>query len=599
VPQSSGRLARHLGVLAFFLMLTVAMTWPVTAHVNERLAGYPADNSQFVWTLWSFRQEVLAGTSPLHTDRIYYPEGISLALHTLVPAKSVPALGLLPFLPPVTTYNVLILASLTLCGYGAWLLVRDHTGDDWAALVGGVVFAFSPVLMAHTSAGHLNFASAEGIPFFVLFFLRAQKRLRRSDAIWAGLAMAYAGLSNWTYLLFLVLFCALHLAYYSVTLRRSHLRWSILRQYAITSLVAALASAPLLVPALRESSASSYDLTRYVGGSALYVSALIGFITPSPDHAIFRRLFSLVFMQFTGGIFEGTVYLGLSAVALAAFGFRRAGRKQGAFWVTVALTFAVLSLGPGLHVMGRYRFPGLAWLRMGSVAQRLGVPMRPEWVRMFDEAPMLPLPGAALQLLPVFKWMRAPSRFAIMVMLALAVLAGYGTTRVRELLRGRRWLRIPAPAAATSLLGAFVLIEFCIVPFPTTPASRHPFHDQLTGEPGDFAILELPVEPYALLPQYWQTSHHRRLVYGHVSRVPEERFDYLARVEEEVFQPTGYFERVDIRFLVLHQDRLAALDAQEADDLLAALEGNFERVWATTGAYAYCAYDDCLSQETP
>ena len=597
--QPDRRLLLHVGVLGLYLALAVVMTWPVAAHVNERLAGYSADNSQFVWTLWVFRQELLTGKSPLHTDRIYFPEGISLALHTLVPSKSVPAMGLLPFLSPIATFNVLILASLTLCGYGAWLLIRDLTGDDQAALVGGAAFAFSPILIAHASAGHLNFASAEGIPFFVLFFCRAVKERRHSHALWAGLAMAYAGLSDWTYLLFLIMFWLLHLAYYSAKSWRSHLRWPVLRQYGITALVAILASAPLLVPALQESRASSYDLTRYVGGSALYVSDLLGFLTPSADHALVGRLVSPVFERFTGGLFEGTVYLGLSVIALSAVGLRRAGRKQGAFWLVVALFFATLSLGPGLHVLGRYQFPSLSWLRMGSVADRLGVPMRPEWVRMLDEAPMIPLPGAALQLLPVFKWMRAPSRFAIMLMLALAVLAGYGTTRVRELLRGRRWLHVPAPAAATILLGAIVLLEFCIVPFPTTPASRHPFHDQLTAEPGDFAILELPIEPFALLPQYWQTSHGKRLVYGHISRVPEERFDYLGRVEQEVFEPTGYFELVDIRFLVLHEGRLEALEAREAADLLSALEANFERVWTVDGARAYCAYDGCLSQESP
>ena len=97
----------------------------------------------------------------------------------------------------------------------------------------------------------------------------------------------------------------------------------------------------------------------------------------------------------------------------------------------------------------------------------------------------------------------------------------------------------------------------------------------------------------------WQTSHGKRLVYGHISRVPEERFDYLGRVEQEVFEPTGYFELVDIRFLVLHEGRLEALEAREAADLLSALEANFERVWTIDGARAYCAYDGCLSQESP
>jgi len=566
------------------------MTWPVVIHLGGRVAGYPADNRLYVWTPWVFRQEVLSDLDPLHTTYIYYPDGISLALHALIVTRTVPGVLLQAFLSPVVTFNLFLLVSMTLSGYTTWLLVRHLTGDGVAALVSGLVFACSPFYLAHATAGHLDYVSAEGIPLFGYFFVRTFERQRWQGALYAGLAMAYTALSNWAYLLYLLVFCALFLVYHLIVERRALLCWPVLRQYTIVAAVAGVGSAPLVVPAYLASHFGTYDITRYVGGAALYVSDLLGFFTPSPDHFLVGDLVQPIFDRFTGGRFEGTVFLGFSVLILTGLGLRRAGRWRGGFWLAVALLFALISLGPGLHVLGQYQFPWLSWMRMGTIAQRLGMPMKPEWVQMFDEAPMIPLPGAVLQLLPFFKWTRAPSRFIVVTMMALAVLAGFGVTRLREVLRGRRWLHWPASTVVTATLGMVVLLEFCILPFPTTPIAVPSFYRRLAEEPGDFAILELPIRPYQLQPQYWQTVHGKRLVYGHISRVPEERFAYLDFIESEVYHPTGYFEAVDIRYLVLHEDQLAGLEAVEAEVLRAALETNFELVGGYNHLHVYRAY---------
>jgi len=589
MPRATKQLT-HFSVLGFYLLVAILMTWPVAARLNSHIAGYPADNYLYVWTPWVLRQEVLSDLDPLHTTFIYHPDGVSLALHALIATKTAPGLLLQTFLTPVATFNLLLLTSMALCGYTTWLLVQQVTGEAGAALVGGLVFACSPFYLAHATAGHLDYISAEGIPLFALFFVRAFEKYRWQDALYAGLALGYVALSNWAYLLYLLIFCAAFLIYHLAVERRAHLRRPVLRQYAIVAAVGGLLSAPVAIPAFLASRSGAYDITRYVGGAALYVSDLLGFLTPSPDHCLVGALVQPIFDRFTGGRFEGTVFLGFAALALAGWGLQRAGPRQGRFWLLVALLFAIISMGPGLHVLGHYRFPWLSWMRMGTVAQSLGVPMKPEWVQMFDQAPMLPLPGAVLQLLPLFKWTRAPSRFIVLTMLALAVLAGFGVARLRQALRERRWLRLPAPTVVTTLLAAAVLLEFCILPFPTTPAQVPAFYQRLAAEPGDFAILDLPIQPYQLQPQYRQTVHGKRLVYGHISRVPEERFAYLESVASEIYRPSGYFEEVDIRYLILHTDQLASFEAQQAADLQAALEAHFQLVEADEGLRIYRAY---------
>lgn len=135
---------RHMAALSFYLAVAILMTWPVAAHFRERVAGELADNRLFVWTIWVVRQEMMAGHAPLYTTFIYYPEGISLALHALVITKTIPGALLQAMLSPVATYNLLLLISMALTGYATWLLVRHLTQDDSAAIVGGLVFACSP-----------------------------------------------------------------------------------------------------------------------------------------------------------------------------------------------------------------------------------------------------------------------------------------------------------------------------------------------------------------------------------------------------------------------------------------------------------------------
>lgn len=585
VSKSPASLRAHSFAIFFFAAITILMTWPVAARLNTHIAGYAADNYLFVWTTWVFDHEIQADLDPLHTTTIYYPQGANLVLHALVTPKSISGLALHLIASPVATFNLLFLLSMTACGYTAWLLVRHLTHSNAAGLVGGIIYACSPFYLAHATAGHLDYISAEGIPLFIYFFIRSFDQKRRRDAIWAGLAMGYTGLCNWAYLLYLLVFCTLFVLYHLITERRYHLSRINLRQYALAASVAIVSVLPLMIPAARASASGTYNITRYVGGAALYVSDLLGFFVPSPDHFLLGDWVAPVFSRFTGGLFEGTVYVGFSVLILAAIGASRAaGIKNRRLWLLVVGVFALLSMGPGLHVLGQYQFPQLAAMQMGTVAENMGVPMKPEWVTMFNQAPMIPLPGAALQLLPVFKWTRAPSRFMAITMLALAVLAGFGLLRAQTWLTNKNRFGKTMGRALPGLAGLIILAEFCIVPFPTTPADVPAFYHQLATEPGEFAVLDLPIEPYQLQPQYRQTVHGKSLVYGHISRLPEEQFAYLDFIENEIYNPTGYFEVVDIRYLILHTDQPGA------EDYASALTQNFELIHSDIKLKVFWAY---------
>ena len=207
-----------------------------------------------------------------------------------------------------------------------------------------------------------------------------------------------------------------------------------------------------------------------------------------------------------------TVFLGWAGLALAVVGAVRYRRRLAA-WITSAVVFAVLSLGPLLQINGRSTFD-LDGLEVN-----------------------VPLPFILLHYIPVVKANRVPNRFSVVLMLALAVLAGFGAYwLLRQAARfkqqaARGWL-----VACCLLLAALLLFEHWSVPLPLTDARIPPVYEQVAAEPGDFAILQLPMGwrnsfgvqgAESTQTQYYQTYHHKRLLSGNISRNPPFKFDYF------------------------------------------------------------------------
>jgi hypothetical protein len=572
-------------MLALYLVLMAAMTWPVAAHLGSRVAGANSDAHQYVWTFWRFRRDILSGGSPFYTRLIFYPQGISTVSHSSVVIQSLLAFVLQGLLSPVATYNVTLLISMVTTAYTSWLLLRYLVRDGRAAFLGSIVFACSPVYMSQAAIGHINYTSAGFIPLFLLFFLRARDLSRLRDAALGGLFLSLTALSNWAYGLFGYLILVLHFAYHLIRDRVTLLRGPVVRIYVFVAGIGAIIVLPAAIPFLESS--GEVAPTRYIGAVGVFVADLAGFLIPSQYHPLFGDLARSI-GDHTGGAnsYERTVFLGFSVLALAVYGARRSRSVRLRFWVVVALLFGILSLGPRLHILGKSGFPWLSWLNVGSTAVRLGVPMKPEWVQMFDEAPPLPLPGAALLLLPAFSTFRAPSRLAVYVMLALGILASYGTADLLERLRNRCWLHAPAPWVCTCVLSGLVAFEFCILPFPHSSAAVPDFYASLRGESAEFGVLELPIRPYDPMRQYYQVFHDKPLAYGHLSRLPEWAFAQIDALEQEIEQPTGYFREVDIRYIVLHTGELAQMGDAGAS-LLTTLNTGYELIgtWDTLRVY--------------
>ncbi len=471
-----------LAVLIVYIVLSLAMCWPLPAQFGARLAGAHSDARVFQWNNWWIKQAVLALKNPMRTGAIYYPSGASLSSHNTNWVSSLIALPLDLLFGPVAAYNLTFLLTLFLAAFAMYLLVRHLTRQRGAALVAGLIFAFFPYHLSGNWDGQMNLANIQWLPLFALFCLRTVRRRRWRDAVWAGIFLALSGLDCLFFPIFAGMWALIY-ALYVLSFERRALDRRLFKLGGAGALVALTLLAPVMIPALADARRGSTEsaLNYYATEKS---TDLLAFVLPSTQHPLLGRLVAPIYAGFQHW---RPAFLGVTPLLLALWGLLR-GRKKAVLWGAALLWFALLSLGTTLTIQG---------------VEYTKVPM------LYD---------ILTKWIPALKIIRQASRFNIMVMFSLSVLAGLGCADLCARRHG----------VIAGALGAIILFEYLAWPCPTLPAEVSPFYTQLAQETGDFAILELPLDDfYSRRSLYAQTIHGAKLVNGYLARVPAHAHDFV------------------------------------------------------------------------
>jgi hypothetical protein len=124
--------------------------------------------------------------------------------------------------------------------------------------------------------------------------------------------------------------------------------------------------------------------------------------------------------------------------------------------------------------------------------------------------------------LPGFSSLRVPARFAVLVMLGLAVLAGFGMSRLlRSIPPKQAWL------VSLVVVGLAFLESFSApLPFREISPEIPPVYRWLATQPGDFVIAELPTPGDAghlsreAIRVYYSAFHWKRMINGYSGFFP-------------------------------------------------------------------------------
>ncbi len=156
--------------LLFFVALAIFMTWPVTPNLDHSLEQW-GDALLQTWTLDWDVHALFSNPLDFANANAFYPYHNSLAFSETLIGQAIlvaPVIWLTD--NPVLGYNLLLLASFALCGWGMYLLGKDLTHSRVAGLGAGIIFGFFPHRFGQLS--HLHLLSAQWMPFCLLFLRR-------------------------------------------------------------------------------------------------------------------------------------------------------------------------------------------------------------------------------------------------------------------------------------------------------------------------------------------------------------------------------------------------------------------------------------------
>ena len=146
-------LRKHLWVLLAYIALSLVLTWPLAAHFATHVPGDGIDDPSLAWNLWWVKHALVDHPqNPFLVDWQFWPVGINLAFYTLTVLNGMLGIPLQVVFGVIPTYNLLLLASFALSGFGAYLLCLSfvdggrRTEDEGRSVLPSIVHRPSSAL---------------------------------------------------------------------------------------------------------------------------------------------------------------------------------------------------------------------------------------------------------------------------------------------------------------------------------------------------------------------------------------------------------------------------------------------------------------------
>lgn len=572
----SSRWRPHAFAFAGYVVVAVVFVWPLPLHLDTHLTGSPSgDTGVYVWNQWVFQHEVLEDRHlPYFTERIFsLGRRANLSLHNYTTFQNLIALPLVGMLGVVATFNVVYLLMTVLTAYMAFLLARHVTGRVPESWLAGLAFAWSPALVTR-GMGHFSVAAAAPLAAFMLVLLRTAERERMRDAVLLGATVWWAASTDVYFAVYCLFIAAVFLCARTVTVHRAattprrtvpwaldalllsvlglviamiisggwqfnflgrvarvhslntpmlvltalamlrigwryrtHLArverahlWHTLRLATVSGIFAAIMLAPVLYAVTLRIAEDGFDRQRTFWRSSPRGVDLVAFVLPNPNHAFTPDAVQAFLTPRPDAYAENVASLSLVIVAVVTAAWRL-GWVVPRLWAGFAALFALLSLGPFIHIVGVNTY--------------------------------VPGPWALLRYVPLLGLARTPARFTTVVMLMVAVLFAMALT----------WLGARFPTYRRIVLTAVsLLLVFELLPLPRVLYSAEVprVYRHVAAAPQETRVLELPfgvrdgtssVGDFTARSQFFQTSHHKMLIGGYLSRVSRRRIAEIRRYE--------------------------------------------------------------------
>ena len=496
----------HAPFFLVVLPLILLMTYPTITYVF--------DASRFViptlyfdvwmkfWDPWLFKLALAGETDFFYTNFLFYPDGASLAYQTWNLPHMIVMNILQLFMPVSNAFCLAFLLIVLTCCAAGYFYCNWLFKDKWLASLGAVIFGLCQHIIGHSAHPDLIFIAP--IPMTLYLVHRGIDEGRTRLLAGAGLMLGFTAYCGMYIFVINAMTVALFVLLYATSRLREARFWGGL---ALMGALAIAVSTGRVLPMLSDQSDLDRAIEVYSGqdvGTDLmgyffnYRHPILSRLTHAVagvDKTIAAHKFNYIHDE------KLLTYLGLTTFALIGFGLlRRSSRRAMLPWLVIALVFMVLRLGAVLQINGAH----------------------------FDN---ILLPKFYLnQLLPtVFGAFHRTTYFQIGVVLPVAVLACFGLRAVLNLIAPKRRLAI--------VLAVVALIAFETWLFPhVTEVDQRQFDYihwlKAQDDQESIRLVTLPLHKviYGTTPFYLlhQIQHGYPVVSGHIPRVPEAAFGYIA-----------------------------------------------------------------------
>ena len=547
--------SRHVKVIAVYLLLAVAVTFPLVLHFTDHIVGDPqSDVWAHLWGYWRTERALLQEHQlPARVEYINFPYGGLLYHIDLL--NSLIMLPLKACFGMVVGYNILVLAHLVFAAYSAFLLAHHLLRRLAPSVLAGAVYAFNPfVTSMGLSSGVSERLNLAWMPLFAWFFFLAVRTGKARYSVLAGMMCLLTAMGCYKYGIFIAIF-ALMLSAYLIAgaawdklrlpqgeygQRRAGCRLR-LKAVVMTAVFCVVSCIPLGLFArwltldssalFRRNATLFWDGTSPLHGYPPF--RLLDFVLPTESVYRVSSQYDVLFQD---------TYIGVSLLILGFFSIL-SRRQHVRFFYPAAILFLVLALGP--HPTS------------SEVANRVLSVVYQGFARV----------------VPFFTFLHNPWEMALMVSCCLAVAAGGALDLLEDRLHGKhRWAVLGTILVVVA--GDTFLLRPTPIPAPLSHVQVSEFYTTLPGEDEEYALFDIP--PYRpcsnLRPEeylFFQTVHKKAIPYAiNESWLEEDPFwgslilsqkcmaPAFAPQESATLRALQFLSNHNYRYLVLHEDLL-------------------------------------------
>jgi len=601
-----------------YVALTLLLTWPLCVSPATTTLPAGPDGDLFIWTLAWDAHAFINQPLSIFDANIYHPLRHTLAYsENLIGSALISAPVQWITGNPVLGLNLVALLSCVLCGLGTFVLARRVGIGPGGAVLAGMIFAFSPPRFFRT--GQLHLAAVQWVPFALASLHAYLDRGRRRDLRLAAVFFTLQVLSSGHGAVFLVVAMG-GLVIYRTLLGEALAPVRRLRDLGVTGALLLLPSALIYLPyrAVQNEMGLRRSLENWAVNPGSFLAAPTHaqayLLSLLPDSRILIDASAYLFPGFLPLLLAGAALVGRLPHGVAAQDGNAAdtARRQRArrlriaavaleiaavVLLVVAITLTAVGATKvrlGSAVIFSSRSAWRPWLLFALVALAraalLGrVPLdvagrlrrtAGEIRRWRTDRPRSDLPfygvltivcvwlsiGPPLGLWPLVYWLpglsfiRVPSRFTMLAVLGLAVVAGAGFDRLSASLAARRRI------AMVVVVGLLLVAEFAAIPLAVVLIRVDiPMADRwLATRPAPFAVAEVPLpdpmnagafERRQTLYMLHSMAHWQKTVHGYSGiRAPLHEHLYLQLRNFPDEASLRELARLGVGYVVVHTE---------------------------------------------